>query len=124
MEIGIDGGTMAVRSKDLKTFTFKGVLTRYDCFIYDKKVCHIKVPCHGTIDPKGVDFYAFDKCVHYNTAKSFIELKNLNIDLQKFLESNLRQKKIESKTKAGKKLVIKGKKSNIRYDKYTLLTDA
>jgi len=124
MEIGIDGGTMEVSSKDMKTFAFKGLLTRYDCFIYDKKVCHTKVPCFGTVGPKGVDFYAFDKRVHYNTARSLIELKHLNIDLKKFLESNFRQKKIEYKKKRGKKIVIKGLKSNIRYDKYTLLTDA
>ncbi|BAF72438.1 DUF3971 domain-containing protein [Sulfurovum sp. NBC37-1] len=124
MEIDIDGGTMEISSKDLGTFVFKGVLTRYDCFIYDKKTCHTRVPCFGTVSPKGVNFYAFNKRVHYDTAKSMITLKNLNIDLQKFLESNLRLKKIKSKKKSGKKIVIRGIKSNLRYDKYTLLTDA
>jgi len=124
LEINIDGGSMEIQSKDLKTFTFKGTLIRYDCFIYDNKVCHTRVPCFGTVSPKGVDFYAFNKRVHYNTAKSLITLKNLNIDLQKFLESDLRLKKIKSKKKSGKKTVIKGIKSNLRYDKYTLLTDA
>ncbi|AKF24694.1 hypothetical protein YH65_04305 [Sulfurovum lithotrophicum] len=124
LEIDIDGGTMEIQSKDWKTFTFKGLLTRYDCFIYDNKVCHTRVPCSGTIRPEGIDFYAFNKRLHYNTAKSLATLKNLNIDLQKFLESNLRLKKIKNKKKSSQKMVIRGKKSNIRYDKYTLLTDA
>jgi len=123
MEIDIDGGTMEVVSRNFNTFSFKGLLTRYDCFIYDNKVCHTKVPCFGTVSPQGIDFYAFDKRVHYNTAKSLIVLKKLNIDLQKFLDSNPRLQKIGSKKGSDKKIVIKGIKSNLRYDKYTLLTD-
>lgn len=124
LEIDIDGGTMEIQSKDLKTFAFKGLLTRYDCFIYEDKACLTRVPCSGTVSESGIDFYAFDKRLHYNTAKSLATLKNLNIDLEKFLESNLRLKKVKNKKKSSEKMVIRGKKSNIRYDKYTLVTDA
>jgi hypothetical protein len=123
MEIDVDGGTMTVTTNDFNTYAFTGKLYRKDCFIYDNKVCYTMVPCFGTSGPKGVDFYAFNKRLHFNSAKSLIELNTLNIDLQKFLSSDIRIQKIKTKKAKASKTVIKGRKSNIRYDKYTLLTD-
>jgi len=123
MEVDIDGGTLNIGTKDFKTYTFRGMLYRKDCFIYDNKVCYTRVPCFGTTSPRGVDFYAFDKRLHFNSAKSLIELSRLNFDLQKFLSSDIRIRKIKTKKAKAGKTVIKGKKSNIRYDKYTLITD-
>jgi len=117
----IDGGKLDIRTQDFKTYTFKGELKRRSCFFYDKgKVCHTKVPCSGTVTKKGVNFYAFNKRLHLSTSKSRIKLKNLNIDLKQFLAS---RDKIQKKSKV-KKLVILGKKSKLRYGKYTLVTDS
>ena len=123
MEVDVDGGTMTVNTNDFNTYTFAGQLYRKDCFIYDNKVCYTMVPCFGTSGPKGIDFYAFNKRLHFNSAKSLIELNALNIDLHKFLSSDIRIQKIKTKKAKASKTVIKGRKSNIRYDKYTLLTD-
>ncbi len=117
----IDGGKLDIRTKDFKTYTFKGQLKRKSCFFYDKEnVCHTRVSCSGKVTRNGIDFYAFDKRLHFSESKSRIKLKNLNIDLKKFLAS---RDKIQKKSKA-KKLVILGQKSKLRYDKYTLVTDS
>jgi hypothetical protein len=64
-------------------------------------------------------FYAFDKRLHIDVLKSRFTLKNLNIDLKKFLET----KTLQRKNSKNKKRSIIGKNSKIRYDKYILLTD-
>ncbi len=115
----INGGNLDIMTKDFQTYTFKGLLHKKSCFFYDKKnVCHTRVPCSGKITKKGIDFYAFNKRFHFNANKSRIKLKNLNIDLEKFLSS--RKKGTKGKIK---KLVILGKNSKLRYDKHTLVTD-
>ena len=117
----IDDGKLDIRTKDFKTYTFNGELKRRSCFFYDKEnVCHTKVPCSGTVTKNGLDFYAFNKRLHFNASKSRIKLKNLNIDLKQFLAS---RDKIQKKSKM-KKLVILGKRSKLRYGKYRLVTDS
>jgi len=117
----IDGGKLDIRTKEFKTYTFKGELKRRSCFFYDKEnLCHTKVPCNGTVTKNGFDFYAFDKRLHFNVEKSRLTLKNLNIDLKQFLAS---RDKIQKKSKV-KRLVIIGKKSKLRYGKYRLVTDS
>jgi len=117
----IDGGKLDIRTKDFKTYTFNGELKRRSCFFYDKgNVCHTKIPCSGTVTKNGLDFYAFNKRLHFDVPKSRIRLKNLNIDLKQFLVS---RGKIQKKSKL-KKLVILGQKSKLRYGKYTLVTDS
>ncbi len=116
----IEGGNLDIKSKDFQTYTFKGKLKRKSCFFYDKvNVCHTRVPCSGKITKNGMDFYAFNKRFHFKAATSRIKLKNLNIDLEKFLSS--RKKGTKGKVK---RLVILGKNSKLRYDKHTLVTDS
>ncbi len=116
----IDGGNLDITTKDFETYTFKGKLHRRSCVLYDKEnVCHTRVPCSGKITKNGIDFYAFNKRLHFNAAKSRIKLKNLNIDLKKFLSS--REKVNKGKIK---RLLILGQNSKLRYDKYTLVTDS
>ncbi len=128
--IQIDGGNLDITTKDFKTYTFKGKLHRRSCFFYEKdNVCHTRVPCSGEVTKNGVDFYAFDKRFHFNTDKSRIKLKNLNIDLKKFLSSREKIKKSEAQKSEAKKsyikrLVILGENSKLRYDKHTLVTDS
>ena len=116
--VDFDDGTLEVTKKKSDTYTFKGLLKRQKCFFYEKKKCYTQIPCHGTLSKKGFDFYAFHDRLHYKAKKSRMTLRNINIDLKKLL--NVRSKKQSS----GNKLVILGKKSTIRYDKYKLLSDS
>lgn len=121
-----EGGSVDVYTKDFKSFTFEGLLHRSTCFFYEREdLCHTRVPCSGKVTPKGVDFYAFDKRLHFNEAKSKVTLKDLNIDLEKFIAYSKSQHKSGSITpKKGESLVIIGKNSNLRYQEYTLVTDS
>jgi len=116
----IDGGTLDVKTKHFKNYTFNGELKRKSCFFYDKNnICHTRIPCSGVVTKKGLDFYAFNKRLHFNASKQRINLKNLNIDLKQFLASRNKLKKSQNK-----KLVIIGKNSKLRYGSYTLVTDS
>ena len=125
------GGNVTVTTKDFKTYTFKGELQLSSCFLYEKNnVCRAKVPFEGKITPEDTDLYAFDKRFYYNKNKSRLKLTDLNIDLEKFLRSKKQEnKKNEKETKKktikqGSKLIILGKRSNLRYDKYRLVLDS
>ncbi|MEA1953216.1 MAG: AsmA-like C-terminal domain-containing protein [Campylobacterota bacterium] len=116
----IDDGVLDIRTKDFKTYTFKGTLHRKSCVLYGRKdVCYTRVPCSGKATKNGISFYAFNKKLYYNSAKSQIKLKNLNIDLKKFL--SVREKVKKSKVK---NIVLIGKKSKLKYGKFRLLTDS
>ena len=120
----ISGGNLNITTKDFETYKFNGNLHRNSCFFYDKdSVCLTRVQCSGVITKKGVDFYAFNKRLHFNENKSRIELKNLNIDLKEFLSSEIKTKNSKS-SKMRKKYIIVGKNSKLRYDKFTLVTDS
>ncbi|HFD14602.1 MAG TPA: hypothetical protein ENJ34_04775 [Epsilonproteobacteria bacterium] len=121
------GGNFEVRTKDFKHYTFKGLFKRSSCFLYEKeKSCKSSIPVHGDVTPTNLNFYALGKKIHYNQAKSRIDIKNLNIDLKKFLDNTQKKSKkvTTSSSKRGKKLIIIGKNSNLRYESYTLLTDS
>ena len=119
LELQINGGNLDITTKDFESYTFKGVLHRASCFFYEKdNVCLTRVPCSGTITKKGIDFYAFNKRLHFNADRSRVKLKNLNIDLKEFLSS-----KKKSKIK-NKRYVIIGKNSKLRYDNHTLVMDS
>lgn len=120
MPIKVDGGKLDIVKVDADTFTFKGELKRKECFLYDKNdVCHTRVPCSGKVTKNNFDFYAFGKRLHYSLAKSRIKIKDLNIDLEEFMELKKDRKKDKSN-----KLVIIGKNSKIRYKKHILVTDS
>ena len=118
--IKVSGGNLDIVTKDFENYTFNGLLQRDSCFFYEKdNACLTRVSCSGTVTKKGVDFYAFNKRLYFNTDRSQVKLKNLNIDLKEFLSSEMKTK--ESKNK--KRYVITGKNSKLRYDKFTLVTD-
>jgi len=90
----------------------------------DSDTCKTRVPIEGVVTDDDVKFYAFDKRLSYSKKKSRISLKNLNIDLKKFLDTKKKEKKKKSKSTKGKKLLIIGKNSHLRYDEYRLITDS
>ena len=120
------GGNFEVRTKDFKHYTFKGLLKRSSCFLYEKeKSCKSSIPVNGNVTPANLNFYALGKKIHYNQAKARIDIKNLNIDLKFFLENTQKKsKQVTTSSKKGKKLIIIGKNSNLRYGNYTLVTDS
>lgn len=120
--VQVEGGNLDIRTKDFKTYSFEGVLKRNSCFIYDNNLCHTRIPCKGTLTKNGLNFYAFNNRLNINLSKSLIKLKNLNIDLKEFFLASKKSKK--STELKNKKIVILGKKSKLRYDEYTLLTDS
>jgi hypothetical protein len=122
MNIQIDGGKLDITTKDFKTYRFKGELKRNSCFFYDNdNICHTRIPCSGKITEDGLIFNAFDNRLKVNMSKSLVQLKNLNIDLEAFFRAKDKNKIAQDK---GEKIVILGKKSKLRYDKFTLVTDS
>lgn len=125
-----EGGDVSIKTKDFENYTFKGILKRSSCFLYEKNnLCQTRVPFEGDASATDVNFYAFDKRVHFNKTKSRIHITNLNIDLKKFLDmggdrQKKRRKEKKKKRKKGKNLIIIGKKSNLRYNEYSLITDS
>ncbi len=124
-----EDGNIELRTKDFKSYFFKGSLNISSCFLYEKKdQCKTIVPFEGTASPKDLDFFAFNKRFHYNKDKSRIKLNKLNINLDKFLKiENKELKKPKSKSlkkKKGTALVILGKNSHLRYKYYRLLMDS
>ncbi|MCF6244899.1 MAG: AsmA-like C-terminal domain-containing protein [Sulfurovum sp.] len=116
----INGGHLNILSRKNDSYTFKGLISRSECFLYEKKnSCYSRIPVQGTLRKNNLDLYAFSKRLHFNFAKSRIKIKNINFDLEKFLKTKKKQKKGKSK-----KLVILGKNSNIRYKKHTLMLDS
>ena len=124
------GGDVEISTEEFKTFTFKGVLKRLSCFIYEKDhECKSRVPFEGKVTPTDLDFYAFDKRFHYNQASSRVRVTNINIDLEEFLKTTEDKPaktdvKKKPKAKKSKPLVIIGKNSNLRYGDYSLMADS
>ncbi len=117
-----DGGNVQISTKDFETFIVKGIMKRSSCFIYtDSSSCATRVPIYAKVSKDDIDFYAFDKSLHYNKKRNRVTLKNINIDLEKFLATEVKKTTKKSKKK---NLVIIGKNSNLRYGKYSLVTDS
>ena len=125
-----DGGNMVIRTKDFEKYSFRGVFKRSSCFLYEKEnQCKIRVPFQGTSSASDVDFFAFNKRFHYKKSKSRIKLKNLNIDLEKFLRAEKQKVKKKGQKKAvkktqGKAFTFLGKNSHLRYGEYRLILDS
>ncbi len=122
----IEDGSLDIRTKDFKTYSYKGKINRKSCVLYgNKDVCYTQIPCRGKITKNDIDFYAFNNKLHYNSKKSRIKLKSLNIDLKKFLAVREKSRKFNnSKKLKNQKIVLLGKNSKIKYNKFTLLTDS
>ena len=120
-----EGGEVNIVTKDFENYHLKGLVRRSSCFLYEKNnVCETKVSFEGTVSAKDVDFYAFDKRLHFNKAKSRIKIHDLNIDLKKFLATEGKKSEKSQKKKKSNSIVILGTKSNLRYGEYSLITDS
>ncbi len=121
--INIDGGKLDITTKDFKIYNFSGTLNRYSCFFYNKNnICHTKIKCNGTVKNDKFIFNAFDNKLKIDMHKSKINVSNLNIDLNEFLKTKVNTKNKE-KINNSKTVNIYGKKSELRYGNYKLITD-
>ena len=120
-----EGGSLHIKTKDFVTFVFQGVLQRSSCFLYENQdTCKVRVPYEGNITPKNVEFFAFDKRFYFNKSKSRVTLKNLNIDLEKFLKTKHPSSHSKVKASENPSLIIIGENSTLRYGEYRLITDS
>ncbi len=128
-----NGGKVTIKTKDFETYTFKGILKRESCFLYEKNdECKTRVPFEGTATSKAFDFYAFEQRFYYNRANARIKLTNLNFDLEKFLTVEAQKEKSKKmmkkdgakEEKEAKSLIILGENSQLRYGKHSLVTDS
>ena len=123
MAIDVDGGHLDITSSDFLKYTYVGMLKRNSCFFYDKNsVCHTQIPCKGTVSKNGLTLIAFNERLKIDVSKSTINVNHLNVDLKELFKAGEKQRSASKNTK-GKTLRIFGKKSKLRYEEYTLVTD-
>ncbi len=126
--LGLTGGKLKISTEDRVHYHFSGTIQKEICFFYEQNdQCYTRIPVEGDVDVKNndIDLYAFGRRLHYNAKKSVVTLKGLNIDLKRFIEEQQRsQKRMPKSPLANKKIVILGKNSQLRYEKYRLVTDS
>jgi hypothetical protein len=118
------GGNLVFESKEMRRFRFSGVLEKNGCIFYgDKGVCYARIPIKGYYDKKTDAIYldAFEGKFVYDGQKNRITVNRINVDMKRLFEIWSKKKRKSPGMK--KRLVIKGKRSTIRYDRYRLVTD-
>ncbi len=119
LPLDISKGNFSITTKDYKTYSFNGNTKWKNSYIYDKTGYISSVPFKGVFRGEKLTLKALDDKFTYDSGKSLIAIKNINIDAKKM--TNLYS---SSKNKEISKLTVRGKNSIIRYDKYVLLTDS
>ena len=122
LPIAIDGGRLTITSDDLEKFRFKGILKRNACIIYkNDSTCLTQLPISGSFSNGQIVLTAFGGAFVFDSSKSLITLKNLNLDLERFFDVS--NKPSESDEKIGKQLRIYASHSILRYGRSKLVTD-
>ena len=120
LPISVSGGNIKIFTDNFEHFTFDGTIYRDDCFIYLKEgSCLTRIPISGSFSEENFILKAFGGNLVFNEKKSLLKLHKVNLDLEKFFE-------IAGKSKSSsisKKMRISATHSNLRYEKYRLLTD-
>lgn len=117
----IDGGHLAIQTKEFKSYSFKGTLKRNECFFYNKESeCLTQIPVNGSYQNDHLRVRAFDDRLNFDAKNSLITIKNINFDLRKYLQIN--SEKNDDST-LSKKIKIVATNSTVRYENYKLLTD-
>ena len=122
-----EDGEVTIVAKDMQHYHLEGILQSDVCFFYAKRdSCYTRLPFGADISPKGVHVEAFGKRLRYDLNKGRIDLERLHVDLEKLLNVYLAESKILAAKRPQKqnKLVIVGKKSDIRYGEHKLVTDS
>ena len=119
----VENGNIVVKTKDFKRYRFKGVMQRKSCFLYENNnKCFSNIPFNGTLVNGKLSMYGFNGRVKYEKEKSRLTLKNINIDLEKFLSQETKGR--ANKNTKDKTIIIVGENSHLRYGVYQLYTDS
>ncbi len=118
--IRIEGGSFALGTKDGKKYNFSGNAIWKQSYIYDKKGYISRIPFEGNYNNKNFVIKALEGRFVYDSRRSHIKIKNINIDAKKMIEIYA-SKSMQSDPAS--KLTIEGSNSIIRYGKHVLLTD-
>ncbi len=115
-----EGGSITLKTKNFKTFSFEGVIKRSECILYENEdTCEASIPFLATLTPSDFDFDALGGRIHYSESQARLKLQDINIDLEKLLTQESKKR-----TKEGQQLSISGKNSHLRYGNHALLTDS
>jgi len=125
LPISIDGGDLKIETTDYKRYTFSGILKRGDCFFYDKDTeCLIQIPISGSFSSDDLILRAFGDRFIFDTQKSIINIKNLNLDLKKYFEVQEQKQNKKEKQSIKKRVKVIAKQSTLKYETYKLVTDS
>ncbi len=119
LPLKLSNGKFRLYTRDYKKYTFSGEATWKQSYLYKKGGYLSAVPFEGSVRNDTLQLKAFRGNLSYDSRKSRIQLRNINIDAKKMLALYAGKK-----GKTLKKLRVSAKNSMIRYGKYVLLTDA
>jgi len=119
LPLQISSGKFSVFTKDYTSYAFSGEAQWKHSYIYKRGGYISKVPFKGRYQNDTLVLQALNEHFLYESKKSLIRIKNINIDAKKMLERNTAKKGNRLK-----RLKVKGRNSIIRYGKYVLLTDS
>ncbi|MCB4762961.1 MAG: AsmA-like C-terminal domain-containing protein [Sulfurovum sp.] len=125
--LGLNGGKLQIISKDFKQYEFNGTIQDKICLFYDSSnTCYTHIPVNGIFNTKTeqMTFDALNQYFYTNATKTWVQLKDINIDLKLFLAEHKKfQKRNKKEPLSHKKFIIIGKNSQLRYGSYSLVTD-
>jgi len=118
LPLKLSSGNFTLDTRDYKNYTFSGKATWKQSYLYRKGGYISTVPFEGSYKSNTLKLNALNGNLSYDSKKSLIRIKNINIDAKKMLALYAGKK-----GKMLKKLRVKARNSMIRYGKYVLLTD-
>ena len=117
LPVPIRGGSVTVKTRDNKHYTFFGKTTWPTSYLYDKKGSITQYPFSGTYNGKSVSLKLLGGRIVYDGGNNLVKLDHLYIDGKKLMDQN------KKGSSASSRIHVKGTNTLIRYEKYVLLTD-
>jgi len=117
LPVPIKGGSVTVKTRDNKHYTFSGKTTWPTSYLYDKKGPITQYPFSGTYNGKSVSLKLLGGRIVYDGGNNLVKLDHLYIDGKKLMDQN------KKGSSASSRIHVKGTNTLIRYEKYVLLTD-
>ncbi len=117
LPLKLQGGKVSISTSNYKAYFFKGDALWKQSYLYQKGGSITKIPFKGSFQKNHLSLNALNGRILYESRRSLVQLKRINIDVKKMTASN--KKGISSV----KNLKVKGRDCMMRYGKYVLLTD-
>jgi len=118
LPLKLSSGNVTLGTQDYQNYTFSGKATWKQSYLYKKEGYIPTVPFKGGYRNNTLKLNALNGNLTYDSRRSLIRIKNINIDARKMLALYSGKK-----GRGVKKLEVKGSNSMIRYGKHILLTD-